>query len=53
MEHTVQPHISDIKKTWSAPHLIMLDVKSTMASKGTWEFVHEGDFWKRELLLES
>ncbi|MFD0696694.1 paeninodin family lasso peptide [Paenibacillus sp. GCM10027628] len=48
-----QPHISENKKPWSKPHLIMLDVKSTMASNGIWEFTPNGDFWKRELLLES
>jgi hypothetical protein len=50
MENSQQLHTSDIKKTWTAPDLIILDVKSTMATGNNWQFLQEGDFWKRELL---
>jgi hypothetical protein len=43
-------HASEKKKIWTTPCLIMLDVKSTMAPGGIWEFVQDEDFWKRELL---
>ena len=38
------------KKIWTAPSLVTLDVRATMAADGLWQFAPEGDFWKRELL---
>jgi hypothetical protein len=50
MECSQQLHASEKKKTWTTPDLIILDVKSTMATGDIWQFVQDGDFWKRELL---
>ncbi|WP_164779664.1 hypothetical protein [Paenibacillus kobensis] len=39
------------KKTWTAPHLAMLEIRATAADEPLWEFASEGEFWKRQLLL--
>lgn len=42
------------KKTWVRPSLEALHVKATAADgHETWQFVWDGDFWKRELFAAT
>jgi hypothetical protein len=50
MGNVQEQPVSEPKKTWTVPELVMLDIRDTMASDELWQFVREGDFWKRELL---
>ncbi|MBO7746808.1 hypothetical protein I8J29_21565 [Paenibacillus sp. MWE-103] len=51
MNHPQPQPPQDGKKAWTTPSLIVLSVKETKASGDKWQFVQDGDFWKRTPLI--
>ncbi|QHT61836.1 hypothetical protein GXP70_18865 [Paenibacillus lycopersici] len=41
------------KKAWEAPRLDVLDIRNTEHGGLDWQFIWDGDFWKREVLSPS